>query len=157
MATRDELTRGIAFVSEQAVRVGDLLDEAGEWDARRESGWTPKEMLAHVAATLGLMPKVGPGVLNAPPDADIIEGIDMAAYNERGISKLREMPTADVVRLLRGNCAKMSEWVATLTDEQLATRHKFRGMPMTMSDYLMTTTVMHSLHHLFEAPLSVAL
>ena len=40
--------------------------------------------------------------------------------------------------------------------EQLESKHKFRGMPMTMSDFLMTTAVMRPIHHLFEAPLSVS-
>lgn len=61
------------------------------------------------------------------------------------------------VEALSANCGKMSEWVAGLTDEELESRHTFRGMPMTMSDFLMTAAVMHAFHHLFEAPLSVAL
>ena len=156
MATREELMGGLQFVPAQARRVAGLLDATNEWDVKREAGWTPKEMFMHVAATLGMMPMIGPGVLKAPPEADAVEGTDIAEFNERGLVSMRSMDAEEAVEALSANCSKMSDWVKTLTDEQLESKHKFRGMPMTMSDFLMTATVMHSIHHLFEAPLSVA-
>ncbi len=157
MATRDELMEGLQFVPAQARRVAGMLDAADEWDVRRDAGWTPKEMYIHVATVFGMMPMMGPGVLNAPPEADVIAGIDMAAFNEQGVARMRSMEANVVVEALSANCGKMSEWVKSLTDEDLESQHRFRGMPMTMSDFLMTATVMHAFHHLFEAPLSVAL
>jgi hypothetical protein len=110
----------------------------------------------HVAATVGMMPKMGPDVLNAPPEADIVEDTDIAEFNEQGVASMRSMDARQAVEALSANCRKMSDWVKSLTGEQLESKHKFRGMPMTMSDFLMTATVMHSIHHLFEAPLSVS-
>jgi hypothetical protein len=156
MATREELMGGLQFVTAQAGRVAGLLDAANEWDTRRPAGWTPKEMFIHVGAILGLMPMMGPQVLKAPPEADIVEGIDIAESNEQGVAPMRSMDSKHAVETLSANCSKMSDWVKSLTDEQLEGKHKFRGMPMTMADLLMTVTVMHSIHHLFEAPLSVA-
>jgi hypothetical protein len=155
MATREELIGGLKFVPAQAKRVAGMLDAANEWDVKREAGWTPKEMFMHVAAILGMMPMMGPNVLKAPPEADIVEGMDIAEFNEQGVASMRSMDAKQAVEALSTNCSKMSDWVKSLTDEQLESKHKFRGMPMTMSDFLMTVTVMHPIHHLFEAPLSV--
>lgn len=157
MATREELLDGLVFVPAQARRVAGMLDAADEWDVKREAGWTPKEMFIHVSAIMGMMPVMGPSILKAPPEADIVGGMDMAEFNEKGVASMRSMDAKVVVEAVSANCGKLSDWVTTLTDEQLDSRHKFRGMPMTMSDFLMTATVMHAVHHLFEAPLSVAL
>ena len=155
MATREELMGGLQFVPAQAKRVAGMLDAVNEWDMKRPAGWTPKEMFTHVAAIVGMMPMIGPGVLKAPPETDIVEGIDIAESNEQGVASMRSMDARQAVEALAMNCSKMSDWVNSLTDAQLESKHKFRGMPMTMSDFLMTVTVMHSIHHLFEAPLSV--
>jgi len=45
---------------------------------------------------------------------------------------------------------------AALSDEQLESKHTFLGMPITASDLIMTLCVMHSIHHLYEAPLPVS-
>ena len=155
MATREELLGGLQFVPAQARRVAGMLDAANEWDVKREAGWTPKEMFIHTAAILGMMPMMGPDVLKAPPEADVVDGLDIAEFNERGVASMRSMDAKQAVEAISTNCSKMSDWVKSLTDEQLGSKHKFRGMPMTMSDFLMTVTVMHAIHHLFEAPLSV--
>ena len=113
-------------------------------------------MFTHVAATVGMMPMMGPDILKAPPEADIVDGLDIAEFNEQGVASMRSMDAKQAVEALSTSCSKMSDWVKSLTEEQLESKHKFRGMPMAMSDLLMTVTVMHSIHHLFEAPLSVS-
>ena len=156
MATREELMGGLQFVPAQARRVAGMLDAANEWDVKRPAGWSPKEMFAHVAVTVGMMPKMGPDILKAPPEADVVDGLDIAEFNEQGVASMRSMDAKQAVEALSTNCSKMSDWVKSVTAEQLESKHTFRGMPMTMSDLLMTVTVMHSIHHLFEAPLSVS-
>jgi hypothetical protein len=156
MATREELTTGLEFVTAQARRVAGMLDAANEWDVKRDAGWTPKEMYAHVAAILGTMPVMGPSIIKTPPDTDIVEGMDIAEFNEQGVAAMRSMDPSLAVEAISTNSGKMSDWLTSLTDEQLESKHRFRGMPMTMSDFLMTVTVMHAIHHLFEAPLPVA-
>src|SRR3989304_2595109 len=66
LATRQELMEGLQFVPAQAKRVAGMLDAANEWDVKRPAGWSPKEMFAHVSATVGMMPKLGPDILKAP-------------------------------------------------------------------------------------------
>jgi hypothetical protein len=155
MATREELMGGLQFVPAQAKRVAGMLDSANEWDVKRSEGWSPKEMFTHVAATVGMMPKMGPDILKAPPEADIVDGLDIAEFNEQGVASMRSMDAKQAVEALSANCGKLSDWVKSLTDEQLASKHVFRGMPMTMADLLMTVTVMHPVHHLYEASLPV--
>ena len=157
MATREELIEGLRFVPAQATRIAGMLDAADEWDIKREAGWTPKEMFIHVSVIMGMMPTMGPSILKAPPEADIVAGIDMTEFNERGVASMRSLDAKLAVEAISTNCGKLSDWVKSLSDDDLRSQHKFRGMPMTMSDFLMTATVMHALHHLFEAPLSVAL
>lgn len=157
MATREELLEGLRFVPAQANRIARMLDAANEWDVKREAGWTPKEMFIHVSTIMGMMPVMGPSILKGSADADIVEGIDMAEFNERGVASMRSLDPHLAVEAIATTSDKLADWVNSLTDEQLESQHKFRGMPMSMSDFLMTATVMHAFHHLFEAPLSVAL
>jgi hypothetical protein len=155
MATREELMGGLQFVPAQARRVAGLLDAANQWDTKRVEGWTAKEMFVHVAATVGMMPKIGPNVLKAPAEAEVTDGIDIAEFNEQGVASMRSIDVKQAVETLSTNCGKLSDWVKSLTDEQLDSKHTFRGMPMPMSDLLMTVTVMHPIHHLYEASLPV--
>lgn len=156
VATRQELMEGLQSVRAQARLVAGMLDATDEWDVKRPAGWTAKEMFAHVASTVGMMAKIGPNILRMPPEVDVIAGLDMAAVNEQGVAPMRSMDGGQAAEALLGSCGKTSDWVASLTDEELEGVHTFRGMPMTMSDYVMMVGVMHSTHHLFEAPLSVS-
>jgi hypothetical protein len=157
MATREELMGGLQFVPAQAKRVAGMLDSASGWDTKRPAGWSPKEMFTHVAVTAGIIPMMGPGMLSAPPEADVVGGMDIAAVNQQGVDSMAAMDTKQILSALSANYGKLSDWVKGLTDEQLESKHTFLGMPMTTSDLLMTLVVMHSIHHLYEAPLPVSL
>ena len=156
MATREELMGGFQFVPAQAKRVAGILDDHGAWDTRRPQGWTPKEMFTHVAVVAGFIPAMGPAMLAAPPEADIVGGMDIAAVNDQGVKSMAAMDTKQIVDALNTNYSNLSNFVKGLTDEQLDSKHTFLGMPITASDLLMTLTVMHSVHHLYEAPLPVS-
>jgi hypothetical protein len=65
------------------------------------------------------------------------------------------MDAGQAVEAVSANCGKLSDWVQSLSDAEMASTHIFRGMPMMMSDLLMTVTVMHPIHHLYEASLPV--
>jgi Mycothiol maleylpyruvate isomerase N-terminal domain. len=155
MATREELMGGFQFVPAQAKRVAGMLDGLSEWDTQRVQGWTPKEMFTHVAVTAGIIPTMGPAMLGAPPEADVVGGMDLAAVNQQGVESMAAMDTQQVLDTLSTNYVKLSDWVKGLSDEQLESKHTFLGMPITASDLIMTICVMHSVHHLYEAPLLV--
>jgi hypothetical protein len=156
MATREELMGGLQFVPAQAKRVAGILDTEGAWDMKRPAGWTPKEMLTHVAVVAGMIPAMGPAMLGAPESADVVGGMDIAAVNEQGVASMRSMDSKQVVDTLVANFGKLSDWVRGLSDEQLAGKHTFLGTSLAASDLLMSLTVMHSVHHLYEAPLPVS-
>jgi len=156
MATREELMGGFQFVPAQAKRVAGMLDGLSEWDTKRVQGWTPKEMFTHVAVVAGMIPMVGAGMIGAPPEADVVGGMDIAAVNQQGVESMAAMDTKQILDTLSGNYVKLADWVKGLSDEQLAGQHTFLGMPISASDLLMTLTVMHSVHHLYEAPLPVS-
>lgn len=103
MATREELTGGLQFVPAQARRVAGMLDAANEWDVKRSEGWSPKEMFVHLAAIAGMMPMMGPDILKAPAEADIVDGLDIAEFNEKGVASMRSMDPRQAVEALSTN------------------------------------------------------
>jgi hypothetical protein len=156
MATREELLGGLQFVTLQAKRVAAIIDQQGDWDNKRPQGWTPKEMFTHVAVTAGMLPAFGAGMISAPPEAELTAGLDINAVNEQGVSSMRAMESGSVVDAIAGNYGKLADWVKSLSDEQLQSQHTFLGMRLSAADLLMTLTVMHSVHHVYEAQLPVA-
>jgi hypothetical protein len=156
MASKQEMIEGMEFVRAQAKRTASLIDP-GDWDLNRPQGWTPKEMFAHVAVTAGIIPAMGAGMLAAPEGVELAAGMDIGALNEQGVSSLRAVPVDQVLQTLDTNYGKLIEWTNTLSDEQLAGRKTFLTMTMPGSDLVMTLTVMHSVHHIYEAGLRVAI
>jgi hypothetical protein len=157
MATREELMGGFQFVPAQAKRVAGMLDGLSEWDTKRVQGWTPKEMFTHVAVVAGMIPMVGAGMVSAPPEADVVGGMDIAAVNKQGVDSMAAMDTKQILGALNANYGKLADWAKGLTDEQLDSKHTFLGMSISASDLIMTLCVMHAVHHLYEAPLPVSL
>jgi hypothetical protein len=156
MATREELLGGLQFVPAQAKRVAGILNSQNDWDEKRSQGWTPKEMFTHVAVTAGMIPAMGPGMIAAPEEAELTAGLDIASLNAAGVGSMAAMDTNQIVDTLAGNYSKLSDWVKGLSDEQLTGKHTFLGMNLSAADLLMTLTVLHSVHHVYEAQLPVA-
>ena len=153
MATREELMGGLQFVPAQAKRVACWTRRTSGTPSEKRAG--PRKMFTHVAATVGMMPKMGPNVLKAPPEADVTMALISQSSTSKASPQCARWTPKQAVETLSANCSKLSDWVKSLTDEQLESKHTFRGMPMPMSDLLMTVTVMHPIHHLYEASLPV--
>ena len=83
--------------------------------------------------------------------------MDIGALNEQGVSSLRAVPVEQVLEALDNNYVKLIDWTKGLNDEQLAGKKTFLTMTMPGSDLLMTLTVMHAVHHVYEAGLRVAI
>lgn len=156
MATREELLGGLQFVPAQAKRVAGILNGQNDWDSKRSQGWTPKEMFTHVAVVAGMIPAMGPGMIAAPESAELTAGLDIASVNAAGVGSMAAMDTNQIVDTLAANYIKLSDWVKGLSDDQLEGRHTFLGMNLSAADLLMTLTVMHSVHHVYEAQLPVS-
>lgn len=157
MATKEELLNGLQFVPAQAKRVAGILDGQGDWESKRSQGWTPKEMFTHVAVTAGMIPAMGPGMIAAPENAELTAGLDIASMNAAAVGSMAAMDTNQIVETLQGNYSKLTDWVKGLSDEQLAGKHTFLSMSLSAADLLMTLTVLHSTHHIYEAQLPVAI
>jgi hypothetical protein len=114
-------------------------------------------MFAHVAVTAAIIPTMGPGMLAAPEGVELTTGLDIGALNEQGVSSLRAVPVDQVLQTLDTNYGKLIEWTKTLDETQLAGSKTFLTMTMPASDLLMTLTVMHGTHHIYEAGLRVAI
>ena len=55
MATKQEIIEGLELTIAQARRTTALYAE-GEWDWKRASGWTPREVYSHLASVAAMIP-----------------------------------------------------------------------------------------------------
>ena len=155
MATKETIISGMQQVIDEAKRVGAILEESGDWDAMRQQGWTPKEMLSHVAAVAGMLPMSAPMMLAAPEDADFTQSTDIGQLNAASVSAMKDMTGAQIVQTLEANFGKAIEWVKTLPDEQLALKRTFAQSKNYAGDILETIAVLHANHHLYEAVIRI--
>jgi len=156
MATKQEITDGMAQLVVQAKRVGALLDAQGDWDTKRPAGWTPKEMFCHVAATGGMLAQMGPAMLAAPESADMTQSTDIGQLNAQTVSSMSAMTPQQLVQAIEANYAKAIEWVQSIPEDQLQSNKTFAQMTVPASEILANIGVLHGNHHLYEAALRVA-
>lgn len=150
MATREEIITGLEFTVAQAKRTTSAFAPA-EWDARRHTGWTPKEIYAHLAAVAGMVPAFSQGMMASPEDRDMTSGMDINQMNEQSVNAMRGMAPDQVMQALEANYAKLIEFVKALPEEQLNVKRSFGPVPMPVSDVLANIVVLHGIHHVYEA------
>ena len=150
MATKEEIIAGLELTIAQAKRTTALYAQ-GEWDWKRASGWTPKEVYAHLAATAGMVPNIGQGLVNAPEDQDITAGMDVNQMNAQGVGSMNSMSPEQVMQAFETNYRKLIDYVQSLPDEQLALKRRLLSDPIPLSDILANTIMLHGLHHVYEA------
>ncbi len=150
MATREEIITGLEFTLAQAKRTTSAFG-AGEWDARRHTGWTPKEIYAHLAAVAGMVPAFSQGMMASPEDRDMTSGMDINQMNEQSVNAMRAMAPEQILQALEANYAKLIEFVKALPEEQLNVKRSFGPVPMPVSDILANIVVLHGIHHVYEA------
>jgi hypothetical protein len=153
MATREEIIKGLEFTIEQAKRATALFGE-GEWDARRPAGWTPKEVYSHLASTAAVVPQLGAGLMNAPEDTDITQGLDINAMNAQSVGAMESMTPEQVMQAFETNYRQLIEYIKGLPDEQLNAKRSFLSAPIPVSDILANTIMLHGIHHVYEASAS---
>ncbi len=155
MATREEIIEGLKYTVSQAKRTTAFF-EGDEWETKRPGGWTPKEILSHVAVTAATVPQAGQMLLSAPEGADVSAGMDINAMNAAGVTSMAAMTPPQVLQALEGNYAKWIEWVNGLPDDVLNQKRSFLMYTQPVSDILNNLTL-HGLHHVYEAHLRVPL
>jgi hypothetical protein len=156
MATKEDIVTGMQQVIAQARRVSKLLDDQGDWDAKRPAGWTPKEMFCHVAAVGSMIGSMGPQMMSAPAEFDFTASTNIGDLNAQTVASMQAMTPAQLTAAIEENYSKAMEFVKTLGDEQLQSPKTFAQMTMPAADLLCNIGVLHANHHLYEAALRVA-
>lgn len=150
MATREEIIAGLEFTLAQAKRTTSAFTPE-EWDAKRHSGWTPKEVYAHLAAVAGMVPAFSQGMMASPEDRDMAAGLDINQMNEQAVSGMRPMTPEQVLQAFEANYTKLIDFVKALPDEQLKMKRSFGPVAMPVSDVIANVVMLHGIHHVYEA------
>jgi len=150
MATKEEIIAGLELTIAQAKRTTALFAE-GEWDWKRATGWTPKDVYSHLAAVAGMIPNFAQAMLGATEDRDITDGMDVNGMNAQAVGAMASMTPQQVMQALEANYQKLIEFVKTVPQEQLDLRRRLFSEPIPVSDILASTVMLHGLHHVYEA------
>ena len=150
MATNEDIIQALELTVREGKRTTSLFAE-GEWDAKRDSGWTPRQVYCHLAATAKIVPQLGAGLLNAPEDADIAAGMDINAMNAQAVGQMESMETGQIMQAFETNYAALIEYVKGLPDEQLKAKRRFLSDSVPISDILASAIGLHGIHHVYEA------
>ena len=150
MATREEIIAGLELTVAQAKRTTATF-AADEWDSKRHTGWTPKEIYAHLAAVAAMVPAFSQGMMASAEDRDVTAGIDINQMNEQSVSAMRGMTPEQILAAFEANYAKLIDFVKGLPDEQLAVTRQFGPVPTPVSDILANIVMLHGIHHVYEA------
>jgi hypothetical protein len=150
MATREEIIAGLEFTLAQAKRTTSAF-APDEWDTKRHTGWTPKEIYAHLAAVSAMVPAFSAGMMAAPENSDMTAGMDINQMNEQSVNAMRGMEPAQIMQALEANYAKLIDFVKSLPEEQLNVKRSFGPVPMPVSDVLANIVMLHGIHHVYEA------
>ena len=150
MATREEIINGLQFTLAQAKRTTALFAE-GEWDAKRSSGWTPKEIYAHLAATAGIVPGFAQGMMAAAEDTDLAAGVDINAMNDKAVAGMTSMTPEQVMQAFEASYGKLIEFVKATPDDLLDSKRRFLSESIPVSDIVASAIMLHGIHHVYEA------
>ena len=90
MATREEIIAGLELTIAQAKRTTALYAE-GEWDWKRASGWTPREVYSHLASVAAMVPNFAQAMAAAGEEKDLIDGLDINSMNAQAVGSTSAM------------------------------------------------------------------
>ena len=155
MATKQEIIEGLELTITQAKRTTALFAE-GEWDWKRASGWTPREVYSHLAAVAAMIPGFSQAMIAAPEDRDLIDGLNVNQMNAQAVGSMSPMTPEQVMQAFEANYRKLIDFVKTAPDDQLNARRRFASDPVPVSDIVGTSVMLHGLHHVYEAASRVA-
>ena len=150
MATREEIIAGLELTIAQGKRTTAMYAE-GEWDWKRASGWTPREVYCHLAAVAGMVPGFNQALLSAPEDRDLAEGMDINQMNAQGVGAMASMTPEQVMQTFEANYRKLIDFVKGVPAEQLELKRRLMSDSIPVSDILANSVMLHGLHHVYEA------
>jgi uncharacterized protein (TIGR03083 family) len=123
----------------QVAALADLLAglDGDAWSAPTVTGWTVRELVAHLvvvedytAAVLGI------GRFTPPPGTEH----EHAAMTEPFVPELAALPTADLLARWRAAATAVVAHVATLADDGLADRVQFHGLDVSVRSLVLMRT-----------------
>ena len=150
MATREDIIQALELTVREGKRTTSLFAE-GEWDAKRDSGWTPRQVYSHLAATAKIVPQLGAGLANASEDTDIAGGMDINAMNAGAVAQMDGMEPGQIMEAFETNYAELIDYVKNLPEEQLQAKRRFLSDSVPVSDILASSIGLHGIHHVYEA------
>ena len=150
MATREDIIQALELTVREGKRTTSLFAD-GEWDAKRESGWTPKQVYCHLAATAKIVPQLGAGLASASEDTDIAAGMDLNAMNAQAVGQMEGMEPAQIMQAFETNYGELIDYVKNLPEEQLQAKRRFLSESVPVSDILASSIGLNGIHHVYEA------
>ncbi len=150
MTSKGEIVAGLELTVTQGKRTTSLFTE-GEWDSKRACGWTPKEVYSHLASVAAIVPNLAQGLMNAPENQDIAEGMDVDDMNATSVAAMASMTPERVMKAFEVNYGKLIDFVKSLPDEQLNAKRRFISDTVPVSDILASAIMLHGIHHVYEA------
>jgi hypothetical protein len=150
MPSKEQIIAGLQMTVENGKRTTAHFAD-GEWDAKRASGWTPKETYAHLAAVATMVPTLGQSLVAAPEDVDVAQGIDIHMMNAQSVAPSASMTPEQIMKGFEDAYGKLIEFVKALPDDQMGLKRRFISDSVPVSDILATSVVLHGLHHVYEA------
>ena len=150
MATKQEIIEGLELTIAQAKRTTALFAD-GEWEWKRASGWTPKEVYSHLAAVAGMVPGFSQAMLAAAEDQDLLQGMDVDQMNAQAVGSMTSMTPEQIMQAFEANYRKLIDFVKSVPDDQLNARRRFASEAVPVSDILGNSVMLHGLHHVYEA------
>ena len=150
MATREDIIQTLELTVQEGKRTTSLFAD-GEWDAKRDSGWTPRQVYCHLAATAKIVPQLGAGLASASEDTDIAAGMDLNAMNAQAVGQMEGMDPGQIMEAFETNYAALIDYVKNLPDEQLQAKRRFLSDSVPVSDILASSIGLHGIHHVYEA------
>ena len=150
MATKQEIIEGLELTIAQAKRTTALFAQ-GEWDWKRASGWTPKEVYSHLAAVAGMVPGFSQAMLAASEDQDLLQGMDIDQMNAQAVGSMTSMTPEQIMQAFEANYRKLIDFVKSVPDDQLNAKRRLASEAVPVSDILGNAVMLHGLHHVYEA------
>ena len=151
MATKDELTKGLDVLIQEARRMSADLTEK-QWERAVDlDGWRNKEVLAHVAGLGAIVVPLINAMANAPAGTDIASGNDVDAMNAGILKSQSGKSAAELAEEIATNYGAVAKFIASAPEEMLEKRATVGGHKnLPISDLLMRMIVLHGIGHIYS-------
>lgn len=140
----------IAYLDDSRADLRAILTRLSkeDWEAPiqdEDLQWTARQIIAHLVdaqrGMLGQMMKINQGAEAIPPD------FDLARWNKRAVEKQSERTPDDLLAQLTDDFAKLTTFLATLTDADLDKRGRHSSLQIMSIEETARLIGEHERHH----------